>query len=78
MVRRYVALADADVANRHRSASPADRLLSPRAVGASPVRSALRGWSAAPPREAVDAQLSRSTGDALRWTARRSSSSRST
>lgn len=30
MVRRYVALADGDVATRHRAASPADHLLAPR------------------------------------------------
>lgn len=43
MVRRYVALADLDVANRHRVASPADRLLRPRPPATSPTK-APRAW----------------------------------
>jgi site-specific recombinase XerD len=70
MVRRYVALADGDVADRHRLASPGDRLLGARA----PERPAVRGWSGS---RRADGQPSRSTGDAARWTARRSSSRRS-
>jgi len=73
MVRRYVALSDTDVANRHRAASPADRLVGPkrRAAGAGAES------TDAPPARATG-QASRSTGEAFRWTARRSSSSRST
>lgn len=73
MVRRYVALADTDVASRHRAASPADRLVGPRRSGDWAARGAEEGS-----RARAAAQPSRSTGEALRWTARRSSSRRST
>jgi site-specific recombinase XerD len=74
MVRRYVALADGDVADRHRLASPGDRLLRARSPERPPVRAGVRGWSGS---RRSEAQPSRSTGDAARW-ARRSSSRSST
>ena len=81
MVRRYVALADADVATRHRAASPADRLMaSTEPRQSQPGRA--RSWTGRTAGERDDRrsarQDSRSTGDALRWMARRSSSTRST
>jgi hypothetical protein len=75
MVRRYVALADDDVADRHRLASPGDRLLQARRPERPAVRAGVRGWSGG---RRSEGQPSRSTGDAARWTARRSSSRRST
>ncbi len=80
MVRRYVTLTDIDLASRHRSASPADRLLarpSPDAgrPGSAPAQPSPR-WTGAGSRLAPHKR--RSTGEASRWAARRSSSSRST
>jgi hypothetical protein len=43
MVRRYVSLSEADLVARHRTASPADRLVGMRGVRRSPSTPA--GWS---------------------------------
>jgi site-specific recombinase XerD len=77
MVRRYVRLSDIDLAGRHRAASPADRLLARPAGHASSPPAALPRWSAANGGAGSGAHSRRSTGETLRWTARRSSSSRS-
>jgi site-specific recombinase XerD len=77
MVRRYVALSDVDLAGRHRAASPADRLVARPSVARSLPPAPLSRWSGASGGPGSGAQSRRSTGDTLRWTARRSSSSRS-
>ncbi len=78
MVRRYVALADGDVALRHRAASPADHLLAVRRGGEPIAPGSASPWAPGSPRRRPDRQSNRSTGDAWRWMARKSSSSRST
>jgi len=78
MVRRYVALSDADLAGRHRSASPADRLLARPTPAAEAARGAPASWGDGRLEPRTRPQNRRSTGEASRWTARRSSSSRST
>jgi integrase/recombinase XerD len=77
MVRRYVALTDVDLAGRHRAASPADRLVARPSVAPSRLAAPLSRWSDASGGPGSGAQSRRSTGETLRWTARRSSSSRS-
>lgn len=77
MVRRYVRLTDIDLAGRHRAASPADRLVARPAGHASPSPASLPRWSGANGGAGSGAQSRRSTGETLRWTARRSASSRS-
>ncbi len=70
MVRRYVTLADTDVATRHRAASPADHLLASRRRmddGVAPRQDGRRSALTAA------GQASLSTGSAPPWTARRSS-----
>lgn len=74
MVKRYVRLTEVDLAGRHRSASPADRLLAPPATGGA-VRPPAPRWASRDGR--LPTYSRRSTGDASRWTARTSSSSRS-
>ncbi|HVM25473.1 MAG TPA: tyrosine-type recombinase/integrase [Candidatus Limnocylindrales bacterium] len=74
MVRRYVRLSDIDLAGRHQAASPADRLVARRSAADPSPPEGLAGWRAA---GSAGAQSRRSTGETLRWTARRSSSSRS-
>lgn len=75
MVKRYVRLSDIDLAGRHRTASPGDRLVARPAREAPPPPVPSTRWSAAGSGSGV--QNRRSTGETLRWTARRSSSSRS-
>lgn len=75
MVRRYVTLSDVDLAGRHRAASPADRLLARPARSATAAHGAAVAWGGG--QAASPVQSRRSTGEASRWTARRSSSSRS-
>ncbi len=70
MVRRYVALADTDVATRHRAASPADHLLAPRRRIEDGVAPRQDGRPAA---LTAAGQAKLSTGDAPPWTAPRSS-----
>ncbi len=77
MVRRYVTLTDVDLAGRHRAASPADRLVARPSGARSRQPAPLSGWSGASAGPGSGAQNRRSTGETLRWTARRSSSSRS-
>ena len=75
MVKRYVRLSDVDLAGRHRSASPADRLVArPPQTGERPAPPPPRWGGASGHGAGSGAQSRRSTGETLRWTARRSSS----